>query len=87
MTDTPQSPKDHLLYAQGHYHGDFTPQDLVFNANLQEFATKISYICGLETGGKISAQDAYDQIKHLWKELTQSKEALGIGEPRANSEE
>jgi hypothetical protein len=87
MTDHPQSPKDQLLYSQGRYHGNFTPQDLAFNANLQEFATRISYICNLETGGKISAQDAYDQIKDLWKELAHSKKALGIGEPSSDQED
>ncbi|MEO1399958.1 MAG: hypothetical protein AAFV72_01740 [Cyanobacteria bacterium J06635_1] len=58
------------------YRGEFTPENFVFNANLQEFANRISLICGLETGGKISANDAYEQIKALWKELKASKKNL-----------
>ncbi|MEM9161838.1 MAG: hypothetical protein AAGC54_02060 [Cyanobacteria bacterium P01_F01_bin.4] len=58
------------------YRGEFTPEHLVFNANLQEFANRISLICGLETGGKISSHEAYDQIKALWKELKASKKNL-----------
>ncbi len=55
------------------------PENLVFNANLQEFAQKISYICNLETGGKIPPQEAYKKIKKLWKKLKRSKKELGIG--------
>jgi len=58
------------------YHGDFTPQHLAFNANLQEFAQRVSLICGLETGGKVSSTDAYNDIKKLWKELKASKKNL-----------
>ncbi|MEL6489066.1 MAG: hypothetical protein AAFQ95_03805 [Cyanobacteria bacterium J06621_3] len=58
------------------YHGEFTPQNLAFNANLQEFAQRVSLICGLETGGKVSSSEAYDDIKKLWKELKASKKNL-----------
>jgi len=60
----------------GRYHGEFTPEYLAFNANLQEFANRVSLICGLETGGKISSEEAYDNIKQLWKQLKASKRAL-----------
>lgn len=72
-----QSPsKDEFLYPQSRYRGDFTPGNLVFNANLQEFAQRISLICSLETGGKISSEEAYNQIKVLWKTLKTSKKNL-----------
>ncbi|MGD1853093.1 MAG: hypothetical protein ACFB2W_02480 [Leptolyngbyaceae cyanobacterium] len=58
------------------YHGEFTPERMVINANLQEFASKVSLICNLETGGKITSEDAYSRIKKLWKELKASKKAL-----------
>ena len=58
------------------YHGEFTPERMVFNANLQEFANKISLICSLETGGKITSEEAYIRIKQLWKELKASKKEL-----------
>ncbi|MDX2240138.1 MAG: hypothetical protein NW224_05590 [Leptolyngbyaceae cyanobacterium bins.302] len=68
--------KDSFLHPTGKYRGEFTPEQLAFNANLQEFASRVSLICGLETGGKISSKDAYDQIKKLWKDLKDSKKEL-----------
>ncbi|MCA1992706.1 MAG: hypothetical protein LDL41_11830 [Coleofasciculus sp. S288] len=53
---------------------------LVFNANLQEFAQRVTYICNLETNGKLSPQEAYNQIKALWKNLKRSKKQLEVGE-------
>jgi len=72
--------KDDFLYTRGRYYGQVKPENLVFNANLQEFAQKISYICNLETGGKIPPEQAYEQIKGLWKELKRTKKQLKIGE-------
>ncbi len=68
--------KDKFLSPIGKYRGEFTPEQLAFNANLQEFAQRVSLICGLETGGKISSKDAYYEIKQLWKRLRESKKAL-----------
>lgn len=72
--------KDNFLYPRGRYYGQVKPENLVFNANLQEFAQRISYICNLETSGKIPPEQAYEQIKDLWKNLRRSKKELGIGE-------
>ena len=71
--------KSSFLYPHHGYHGQVKPKNLVFNSNLQEFAQKISYICNLETGGKIPPEQAYKEIKSLWKELKRSKKELGIG--------
>jgi hypothetical protein len=70
--------RDQFLYPRNPYHGEFKPENLVFNANLQEFAQKVSYLCNLETAGKIKPGDAYRQIKELWKQLKTSKKSLGI---------
>lgn len=67
---------EEFLTPKSKYHGEFTPQNLAFNANLQEFAQRVSLICGLETGGKVSSAEAYDDIKKLWKELKASKKNL-----------
>jgi hypothetical protein len=72
--------KDDFLYPRSTYRGEVKPENLVFNANLQEFAQKVSFICNLETNGKMAPLDAYQQIKALYKQLTQSKKELGIGE-------
>jgi sigma54-dependent transcription regulator len=68
--------KDGFLYPHGRYFGKFTPQNLAFNANLQEFAQRVSLICGLETGGKITSDEAYEEIKQLWAQLKSSKKHL-----------
>jgi hypothetical protein len=72
--------RDDFLYPRSRYHGEFTPQNLAFNANLQEFAQRVSYVCSLETGGKIPPEEAYEQIKYLWKDLKKSKKNMEIGE-------
>ena len=72
--------KEDFLYPRSRYYGDFKPENLVFNANLQEFAQRVSYICGLETSGKIQPEEAYEQVKSLWKQLKHSKQELKIGE-------
>ncbi len=68
--------KDGFITPRNTYQGEFTPQNLAFNANLQEFAQRVALICGLETGGKVSSAQAYDDIKKLWKELKASKKNL-----------
>ncbi|KKD36798.1 MAG: hypothetical protein WAN66_27095 [Limnoraphis robusta] len=72
--------RDKFLYPKNNYRGDFTPENLVFNSNLQEFAQKVNYICGLETNGKITSEEAYYRIKSLWKQLKSSKKNLNIGD-------
>lgn len=75
MTDAEQEKKK-FLYPIGQYRGEFTPEHLAFNANLQEFAQRVSLVCGLETGGKIPPDQAYQEIKQLWQQLRESKRNL-----------
>jgi hypothetical protein len=70
--------QSNLLCTRSRYHGNFTPANLAFNANLQEFSQRVSLIVGLETGGKLSPQAAYEQIEALRKMLDRSKSQLGI---------
>ncbi|EAW33527.1 hypothetical protein [Lyngbya sp. PCC 8106] len=72
--------RDKFIYPKSRYRGEFSPEHLVFNANIQEFAHKVNYICGLETNGKITPDEAYHRIKALWKQLKSSKKNLQIGE-------
>ncbi|HAA29237.1 MAG TPA: hypothetical protein DCE56_17965 [Cyanobacteria bacterium UBA8553] len=67
-----------FLYRRRRYRGQVKPEALVFNANLQDFAQRISYITDLETAGKISPQEAYYQINGLWEQIRSSYCALGI---------
>ncbi|MEP0817956.1 hypothetical protein [Trichocoleus desertorum] len=68
--------KDKFFYPTGRYYGEFTPEYLAFNANLQEFTQRVSIICGLEAGGKISPTEAYEEIQKLWQQLKASKQSL-----------
>lgn len=73
----PEQPgKDEFLNPIGRFYGEFKPENVVFDANLQEFANRIAIICALENGGKIEPQDAYKQIKVLWAQLKASKKNL-----------
>ncbi|MFP5272158.1 DUF7219 family protein [Coleofasciculus sp.] len=81
-SDSPQISKQNFLYPRCRYYGKFTPEYLAFNANLQEFAQKVSYVSALETGGKISSEQAYQQVRSLWKQLKHTKESLGIGQAK-----
>ncbi|HHP7243458.1 MAG TPA: DUF7219 family protein [Elainellaceae cyanobacterium] len=75
MTD-----KHDFLYPRSRYRGDVKPENLVFNANLQEFSQQVGYICNLETSGKLSPEESFGQLKSLWKQLKKSKKELGIGQ-------
>ncbi|MCC0179560.1 hypothetical protein I4641_21615 [Waterburya agarophytonicola K14] len=72
----PSDVKGNMLYPIGNYYGEFTPVNLAFNSNLQEFAQQVSYLCNLEANGKITPDDTYKEIKHLWQKLKQSKKEL-----------
>jgi hypothetical protein len=79
--------RSEFLYPRSRYYGQVKPENLVFNANLQEFAQRVSFICNLETAGKLSPEESYDQIKALWKQLKRSKKQLAIGEDPFQSDE
>ncbi len=68
-----------FFYPRSRYRGQVKPENLVFNANLQEFSQQVSYICNLETNGKLSPEESYQKIETLWLNLKQSKHLLGIG--------
>ena len=70
--------RDGFFLPRAQYQGESTPQNLVFNAKLQEFGQKVSYISALETSGKISPDEAYRSIKALWKQFKNSTKELGI---------
>jgi hypothetical protein len=85
MTEKQPPSKDDFLFPRSKYWGEFTPQRLAFNANLQEFAQRVSFVCNLETGGKMQPMEAYEEIKKLWKDLKKSKANLLDTEPPPES--
>ncbi|MGB6296367.1 MAG: hypothetical protein WBF90_09290 [Rivularia sp. (in: cyanobacteria)] len=80
MEESDKADKENFLYPRSRYYGEFNPENLVFNANLQEFAQKVGYIVNLQTSGKTTSEEAYKQIKALWKQLKHSKKELGIND-------
>ncbi|BAW95374.1 hypothetical protein NIES970_02790 [[Synechococcus] sp. NIES-970] len=80
-----QSEKDQFLYPLESYRGDFKVENVLFNANLQEFAQRVNFICNLETNGKLSSQQAYKEIKNLWKTLKHTRKSLDLPEEETKS--
>ncbi|MEL6496600.1 MAG: hypothetical protein AAFQ41_15985 [Cyanobacteria bacterium J06623_7] len=79
MSQNADQDKRNFLYPKSRYRGEFSPNNpnnLLFNANLQEFAQQVSYTCSLESNGKISSAESYERIKQLWRELKASKKEL-----------
>ncbi len=69
-----------FLYPKSRYYGDVSPENLVFNANLQEFAQRVNYISCLASNGKLSIEQAFSDIEALWEQLENTKKQLGVGE-------
>ncbi|WP_193196957.1 hypothetical protein [Nostoc sp. MG11] len=67
-----------FLYPRSPYYGQFKTEYLVFNAHLQDFSQRVNYICSLQTGSKLSPEQAYKQIHVLWKQLKSAKKQLEI---------
>lgn len=68
--------KQSFLYPRSSYNGNLTPQNLLLNSNLQEFAQRIGYISALQTGGKLTVDLAYQEIESLWNQLKQCRDSL-----------
>ena len=60
-------------------HGKFSPDYLAFNVYLQEFASRVRYICNLQATGNLSVEDSYKQIEEIWQELERSYLELRMG--------
>lgn len=69
-----------FLHPHSRYYGQVKPENLVFNANLQEFAQRVSLIAGLQSNGKMTPEESFKELEELWRQLEQSKDALGIGQ-------
>jgi len=67
--------KDQFLYPRSRYYGSYTPENLIFNANLQEVAQKILILAALHTGGNLSSTEAFAQVEQLWQQLEKSYRA------------
>lgn len=65
------------MEAYSSYRGeDWRPERLAFHQNLEAFAERVGLIVGLQSNGKISQEQAYTEIRKIWKELKGSKGSL-----------
>ncbi|MEB3199986.1 MAG: hypothetical protein VKK62_05625 [Synechococcaceae cyanobacterium] len=65
------------LESHSSYRGTpWTPQRLVFHQNLESFAERVGLLVGLQANGKLSQEEAFAEIRRLWKELKGSKGSL-----------
>jgi hypothetical protein len=65
------------LEAHTSYRGrDWSPQRLMFHQNLESFADRVGLIVGLQSNGKMSQEEAYTEIRKIWKDLKTSKDVL-----------
>jgi hypothetical protein len=65
------------LETYGSYRGrDWSPQRLMFHQNLESFADRVGLIVGLQANGKLSQEQAYGEIRKMWKQLKESKDHL-----------
>ena len=56
------------MEAHSSYYGDdWSPQRLVFHQNLESFAERVGLVVGLQSNGKVSQEQAYGQIRRIWK--------------------
>lgn len=53
-----------------------TAEEVIFDDNLSFFGNKIAIIIALEQGGKMKPEEAYSEIKKLFKALKKSKKSL-----------
>ena len=65
------------LEAHSSYRGDdWTPGRLVFHQNLEQFAERVGLIVALQGNGKILQEEAFDEIRLIWRQLQNSRESL-----------
>ena len=73
---------DPPLAAHSSYRGrDWSPQRLMFHQNLESFADRVGLIVGLQSNGKLSQEEAYTEIRKIWKDLKLSKNELLTNPP------
>jgi hypothetical protein len=65
------------MEGHGSYRGEqWSPERLMFHHNLETFAEQVGLIVGLQANGKMNQEQAYAQIKKLWKGIKSSKDTL-----------
>ncbi|MFZ4564986.1 MAG: DUF7219 family protein [Prochlorococcaceae cyanobacterium] len=86
MRDQPSSFEDAMAWDEGtrspleahssYRGGDWSPERLVFHQNLEQFAERVGLIVALQGNGKITQEEAFDEIRQIWTQLQSSRESL-----------
>jgi hypothetical protein len=48
----------------------------MFHQNLESFAERVGLVVALQSNGKVSQEQAYAEIRRIWKDLKDSKDSL-----------
>jgi hypothetical protein len=77
MTTAKQA-KEEFLYPTPPINpdADMSFLDIAQINNLNNFTHHVSYLTNMAIGGKMSTEDAYKQIKNLYKAMRQSRKSL-----------
>ncbi|MGF1491792.1 MAG: hypothetical protein ACFBSC_04925 [Microcoleaceae cyanobacterium] len=67
---------DDFLHPYRRYRGEAKPQNVLFNATLQRFAQQVETIVALETSGKLSPYESYQQIEQRLQAVQKSYREL-----------
>jgi hypothetical protein len=67
-----------FIYPRASYGGSGSPELREFDQQLQEFAQRVGYIAGLETGGKMTPEESYRALQSLWNNLSETSRSLGV---------
>jgi len=58
--------KQQFLHSRSPYYGRPDADAVEVNQHLQDFAQQVGYVCNLHTGGRLSSQEAFEQLERLW---------------------
>jgi hypothetical protein len=77
MTTAKQA-KEEFLYPTPPINpdADMSFLDITQINNLNNFTHHVSYLTNMAIGGKVTTEDAYKQIKNLYKAMRQSRKSL-----------
>jgi hypothetical protein len=78
MTTSKQQTKEEFLYPTPpmNLEADVSFLDIATINNLNNFSHHVSYLTNMAIGGKITAENAYQEIKKLYKAMKQSHKSL-----------
>ena len=78
MTTKAQQAKEEFLYPTPPMNpdSDMSFLDIATINNLNNFSHHVSYLTNMAVSGKITSEDAYKEIKKLYKAMKQSHKSL-----------